>query len=257
MIEIESITKIYNVGDVTENAVFRDFSLTVPDGEFVSVVGSNGSGKTTLLNLLCGSVLPQSGKIRIDGTDVTTLPEYKRYRNIGRVYQNPALGSCATLTVMENMALADKKGRKFGLGRGVNTARAAFYREKLATLGLGLEDKTEVPVGALSGGQRQALTLLMAAMTPLRFLILDEHTAALDPKTADVIMELTDRIVKEANLTALMVTHNLRYAVEYGTRMLMLHEGRIVLDRSGEEKKKTKVGDVLHIFNEIAVECGS
>lgn len=257
MLELQNITKIYNAGQITETCLFDKFSLNIQDGDFVSVVGSNGSGKTSLLNIICGTIPIDGGAVMLDGTDITKMPEHQRYRQIGRVYQNPALGSCPDMTIAENMALADNKGRKYGLRLGVNAKRLALYRESLATLGLGLENKLDVPVGSLSGGQRQAMSLLMATMTPIRFLILDEHTAALDPKTAETIMELTDRIVKQKKLTAIMVTHNLRYAVEYGNRMLMFHKGEIVLEKSGADKETTKVSDLLSLFNEISVECGN
>jgi len=257
MLELKNITKIYNAGQITETCLFDKFSLNINDGDFVSVVGSNGSGKTSLLNIICGTIPIDGGAVVLDGADITKMPEHRRYAQIGRVYQNPALGSCPDMTIAENMALADNKGKKYGLQLGVNAKRLAFYRELLAPLGLGLENKLDVPVGSLSGGQRQAMSLLMATMTPIRFLILDEHTAALDPKTAETIMELTDRIVKEKKLTAIMVTHNLRYAVEYGNRMLMFHKGEIVLEKSGAEKEVTKVSDLLSLFNEISVECGN
>ena len=257
MLELCNITKVFNPGTVTETTVFSDFSLSVQKGEFVSVVGSNGSGKTTLLNILCGSVAPTSGEVHIGGKVVNRQKDYERYRTIGRVYQDPALGTCPSLTVFENLSLADNKGKRFGLSAGVNKKRQPFYREQLASLGLGLEDKMHVRMGALSGGQRQAVALLMATLTPLDVLILDEHTAALDPRTAETIMELTDRIVREKQLTALMVTHNLRYAAEYGTRLLMLDKGQIVLDVSGEEKKTTTTESILQIFNRISIECGN
>ena len=257
MLELKNITKIYNAGQITETCLFDNFSLNINDGDFVSVVGSNGSGKTSLLNIICGTIPIDGGAVVLDGADIAKMPEHRRYAQIGRVYQNPALGSCPDMTIAENMALADNKGKKYGLQLGVNAKRLAFYRELLAPLGLGLENKLDVPVGSLSGGQRQAMSLLMATMTPIRFLILDEHTAALDPKTAETIMELTDRIVKEKKLTAIMVTHNLRYAVEYGNRMLMFHKGEIVLEKSGAEKEATKVSDLLSLFNEISVECGN
>lgn len=257
MLELCNITKVFNPGTVTETTVFSDFSLSVQKGEFVSVVGSNGSGKTTLLNILCGSVAPTSGEVHIGGKVVNRQKDYERYRTIGRVYQDPALGTCPSLTVFENLSLADNKGKRFGLSAGVNKKHQPFYREQLASLGLGLEDKMHVRMGALSGGQRQAVALLMATLTPLDVLILDEHTAALDPRTAETIMELTNRIVREKELTALMVTHNLRYAAEYGTRLLMLDKGQIVLDVSGEEKKTTTTESILQIFNRISIECGN
>ena len=257
MLELQNITKIYNAGQITETCLFDNFSLNINDGDFVSVVGSNGSGKTSLLNIICGTIPVDGGAVILDGADITKMSEHRRYAQIGRVYQNPATGSCPDMTIAENMALADNKGKRYGLQLGVNAKRLAAYRELLSTLGLGLENKLDVPVGSLSGGQRQAMSLLMATMTPIRFLILDEHTAALDPKTAETIMELTDRIVKEKKLTAIMVTHNLRYAVEYGNRMLMFHKGEIVLEKAGAEKASTKVSDLLSLFNEISVECGN
>ncbi len=257
MIELRNITKIYNPGEVTEMTLFENFSLSVDKGQFLSIVGSNGSGKTSLLNIICGSIPVEKGEILIGNKNIANIPEYKRYDRIGRVYQNPAMGTCQNLTITENMALADHKGKRFGLTRGVNRARVDEYREMLASLDLGLEDKMDIRAGSLSGGQRQAMALIMTTMTPIDFLILDEHTAALDPKTAELIMELTGKIVDEKKLTAMMVTHNLRYAVEYGDRLIMMHKGGIVLDRHGEEKKNTSVQDILGLFTEISIECGN
>ena len=257
MLELKNISKYYNAGTVNEMCLFNDFNLSIDDGEFVSVVGSNGSGKTSMLNLICGSIPVDSGTIVMGGTDITKMPEYKRQRRIGRVYQHPAMGTCPNMTILENMALADNKGKPFNLLPGTNKARIDFYRDQLKILGLGLEDKMGVKVGVLSGGQRQAMALLMSTMTPIEFLILDEHTAALDPKTAEVIMELTDQIVREKNLTTIMVTHNLRFAVEYGNRLLMMHQGHAVMDKKGEEKANTKVDDILDMFNAISIECGN
>ena len=257
MLELKKIDKYYNPGTVNEMCLFDGFDLTVSDGEFVSVVGSNGSGKTSMLNILCGSIPVDGGKILINGEDITNKKEYKRNRNIGRVYQNPSMGTCPSMTILENMSLADNKGKFFGLGAGINKARREEYREMLSQLGLGLENKMDVKVGVLSGGQRQAIALLMSTMTPIDFLILDEHTAALDPKTAELIMELTDKIVKEKHLTTIMVTHNLRYAVEYGNRLLMMHQGGIVMDLKGEEKAHLEVEQILDKFNEISIECGN
>lgn len=257
MIELRGVSKTYNPGTVTELCLFDDFNLTVKDGEFVSVVGSNGSGKTSMLNIICGSIPVSAGDVLIDGKSINSLHEYERYRHIGRVYQNPAAGTCPSMSILENMSLADNKGKRYGLSFGVNNARREYYREQLSTLGLGLEDKLNVKMGSLSGGQRQAVSLLMATMTPIEFLILDEHTAALDPHTAETIMELTDKIIREKHLTAIMVTHNLRYAVEYGTRLLMMDRGHIILDKSGEEKQKATVDDLLEIFNRISIECGN
>ena len=237
--------------------LFENFNLKINDGEFVSVVGSNGSGKTSMLNILCGSIPADAGQIIMNGEDITNRKEYKRNRKIGRVYQNPAMGTCPSMTILENMSLADNKGKFYGLSRGINRGRREYYRELLSQLGLGLEDKMDIRVGSLSGGQRQAIALLMATMTPIDFLILDEHTAALDPKTAELIMELTDKIVREKKLTTIMVTHNLRYAVEYGTRLLMMHQGEIVMDLAGKEKTELQVDDILDKFNEISIECGN
>ena len=257
MIQLRGVSKVYNPGTVTELCLFEDFNLTVKDGEFVSVVGSNGSGKTSMLNIICGSIPVSDGDVLIDGKSINSLHEYERYRHIGRVYQNPAAGTCPSMSILENMSLADNKGKRYGLSFGVNNARKEYYREQLSTLGLGLEDKLNVKMGSLSGGQRQAVSLLMATMTPIEFLILDEHTAALDPHTAEIIMELTDKIIREKHLTAIMVTHNLRYAVEYGTRLLMMDRGHIILDRSGKEKQDATVDDLLEIFNKISIECGN
>lgn len=257
MLELKNIYKYYNPGTVNEMCLFENYNLTVKDGEFVSVVGSNGSGKTSMLNIICGSIPVEDGKIFLDGKDITNEKEYKRNRKIGRVYQNPAFGTCPSMTILENMSLADHKGKFFGLQRGVSKKRTEYYQELLKPLNLGLEDKMHVKVGSLSGGQRQAMALLMSTMTPIEFLILDEHTAALDLKTAEIIMELTGKIVKEKKLTAIMVTHNLRYAVEYGDRILMMHQGQNVMDCAGAEKAAVSIDDILAKFNEISIECGN
>ena len=257
MLELKNIYKYYNPGTVNEMCLFENYNLTVKDGEFVSVVGSNGSGKTSMLNIICGSIPVENGKIFLDGKDITNEKEYKRNRKIGRVYQNPAFGTCPSMTILENMSLADHKGKFFGLQRGVSKKRMEYYQELLKPLNLGLEDKMHVKVGSLSGGQRQAMALLMSTMPPIEFLILDEHTAALDPKTAEIIMELTGKIVKEKKLTAIMVTHNLRYAVEYGDRILMMHQGQNVMDCGGAEKAAVSIDNILAKFNEISIECGN
>ena len=257
MLELSHIHKYYNPGTVNEMCLFKDFNFEVKKGEFVSVVGSNGSGKTSMLNIICGSIPVDSGSILVNGKDITRQKEYKRMQTIGRVFQDPARGTCPNMTILENMAMAENKGKSYNLKKGVQKKQEEHYREMLRPLNLGLEDKMHVKVGSLSGGQRQAMSLLMSTMTPMDFLILDEHTAALDPKTAEINMQLTNQIVREKQLTAIMVTHNLRYAVEYGDRLVMMHLGKIILDKSGEEKKNTEVDDILKIFNEISIECGN
>jgi len=257
MLELKDISKVYAPGTVNEHVLFRHFDLTVPDGQFISVVGSNGSGKTSMLNLICGSIPADEGRVLVNGKDITRMREHKRYRTMGRVYQNPSMGTCGNMTLLENMAMADNKNRPYNITPGVNRRRVEEYRHMLSALGLGLEDKMNVPVGSLSGGQRQAVALLMSTLTPIKFLILDEHTAALDPKTAEIIMQLTGRIVAEKKLTTLMVTHNLRYALEYGDRLLMMHEGHIVMDHSGPAKAALSLDDILGKFNEISIECGN
>lgn len=252
MLELININKNYNPGSVNELCLFKDFNLTVKDGEFVSVVGSNGSGKTSMLNIICGSIAVDSGKILINGEDITKQKDYIRQRRIGRVYQDPSKGTCPSMTILENMSIAENKGKPYNLGRGVNKAKLETYREMLRPLNLGLEDKMGVQVGSLSGGQRQALALLMATMTPIDFLILDEHTAALDPKTAAKVLSLSDKIIAENGLTAMMVTHNMKDAIAHGNRLIMMHEGRVIYDVSGEEKKSLHVSDLLKKFEEAS-----
>ena len=257
MLSFEHICKTFNPGTPDAATLFSDFNLTVDKGEFVSVIGSNGSGKTTMLNLLCGSLMPDSGRILFYGTDITRQSEYRRAARIGRVFQDPKAGTCGSLTILENMALADNKKRPFGLTPAVSRGRLDYYRSLLEQCGMGLEDRLNAKVGALSGGQRQALALVIANMTDIDLLILDEHTAALDPKSADTVMQLTDHFVKSSKITTLMVTHNLRFAVEYGTRLLMMHEGKCIVDIRGEEKHKANVDDLLNIFYEISIEVGN
>lgn len=257
MLKLENICKTFNIGTVNESTLFSNFNLEIKKGEFISVIGSNGSGKTTMLNLICGSIPLDRGNIVVQGQNINKLKEYQRSRFIGRVFQDPAKGTCPSMTILQNMSMADNKGKAFNLTAGINKKRIPYYQEQLARLGLGLEDKLHVKVGALSGGQRQAMALLMSTMTPLDFLILDEHTAALDPKTSEVIMELTDELVREKQLTTLMVTHNLRHAVQYGNRMIMMHQGGIVLDYDARQKAEANVDDILRVFNEISIECGN
>ncbi|MEE1228874.1 MAG: ATP-binding cassette domain-containing protein [Lachnospiraceae bacterium] len=257
MLELRHIDKTYNKGTVNESVLFQDFNLSVDDGSFLSVVGSNGSGKTSMLNIICGSIDIDGGQIIVGGKDITKEKDYIRMKHIGRVFQNPAFGTCPDMTIMENMSIADNKGKHYNLTFGANRSKRKTYQEMLSPLGLGLEDKMDVPVGSLSGGQRQVLALLMSTMTPIDFLILDEHTAALDPKTAEIVMQLTGQIVKEKKMTTIMVTHNLRYALEYGDRLLMMHEGQAILDRAGEEKKQTDLKELLAKFDEISIETGN
>ena len=257
MLELQHIHKLYNPGTINEICLFEDFNLSIKDGQFVSVVGSNGSGKTSMLNIICGSIPVDAGKIIVNSVDITKQKDFIRHRRIGRVFQDPAKGTCPSMTILENLSIADNKGKGYGLGRGTNKARIEEYREILSHLNLGLEDKLHTKVGALSGGQRQTLALLMATMNPIEFLILDEHTAALDPKTAEIVMELTGEIVEEKKVTTIMVTHNLRYAVEYGDRLLMMHQGKAIIDKEGEEKKAIQVEDILGTFNQISIECGN
>lgn len=257
MLELKGIRKDFNVGTPDVTTLFSNFDFQVEKGEFVSVIGSNGSGKTTLLNLICGSLTPDGGTICFNGRDITRMPEYKRAAFVGRVFQDPSMGTCPDLTIIENMALADNKGKGFGLSMAVNKKRINYYKDLVSQCSMGLENRMNVKVGALSGGQRQALALVIANMTDIELLILDEHTAALDPKTSENIMLLTDKIVKQRGITTLMVTHNLRFAAEYGSRLVMMHEGKCIMDLAGEEKKNANVDDMLGKFYEISIEKGN
>ena len=235
MLQLKNIDMYFNLGTVNESQVFHNFNLTIEKGQFISVVGSNGSGKTTMLNLICGFMQPIKGDIEFEGKSILQLAEYQRAHFIGRVFQDPGKGTSPSMTILENMALADNKGKTYGLRRGVAKKRIGYYQEQLEQLNLGLEDKLNVKVGALSGGQRQALSLLICVMSPIKLLILDEHTAALDPKTSERIMELTDRLVREKDLTTLMVTHNLRFATQYGNRLLMMNKGEIIIEEADDK----------------------
>ncbi len=257
MLDLKNICLTFSKGTVDEKPLFKDFNLTVKEGDFVSVVGSNGSGKTTILNVISGDMKVDSGHIFLRDKDITNVPSYKRSRSIARVFQDPQSGTCSTMTIFENMSIADNKLKPFGLTPGLNKKRKDFYRSQLELLGLGLENRMDAVVGTLSGGQRQALALIMATMVTPELLLLDEHTAALDPKSSDTVMSLTLKIIEEKKLTALMVTHNLRHAVNYGTRALMMHDGAAVLDIDGQQKKDLKIDDILDIFNEISIECGN
>lgn len=257
MLELNNITKRFNVGTVDESTVFDNFNFKVNKGDFVSIIGSNGSGKTTLLNLICGSLKPDSGKILFNGKDITHVSEFKRAKIIGRVFQEPRVGTCADLTILENMALADNKNKSFDLGRCVNKKRIDYYKSLVEQCNMGLENRMGVQVGTLSGGQRQALALVIANMTNVDLLILDEHIAALDPKSSEIVMGLTNELVLKNNITTMMVTHNLRFAAEYGNRLVMMHSGNAILDIRDEEKKNTRVEDILKIFDEISIETGN
>lgn len=257
MLELSNIYKTFNPGTIDEKVLFSDFNLTVNDGEFVGVIGSNGSGKTTMLNIISGDMPVDGGSVRLDDTEITGMKNFKRAKKIGRVFQNPSMGTCPSMTIWENMSIADNKGKSFGLSFGLNRQRKDFYCSQLELLGLGLENRLSTPAGSLSGGQRQALALIMATMIRPDLLLLDEHTAALDPKSSDTVMQLTERIVREKKITTLMVTHNLRHAVEYGTRTIMMHEGSAIMDVSGAEKEQKSINDYLTVFNEISIECGN
>ena len=248
MLEIREIWKTFNAGTVNEKQALRGVSLTLKDGEFCTVIGGNGAGKSTMLNAVAGVWPVDNGRITIDGTDVTRLSEYQRAKYIGRVFQDPMTGTAATMQIEENLALAARRGKPRTLRIGITKKEREEYRELLKTLDLGLESRLTARVGLLSGGQRQALTLLMATMNRPKLLLLDEHTAALDPKTASKVLTLSAKLVAENNLTTLMITHNMKDAIKYGNRLIMMHEGRIIYDVSGEEKKKLHVSDLLAKF---------
>ena len=247
---MNNIYKTFNVGTVNEKTALRNLSLTLEDGDFVTVIGGNGAGKSTMLNAIAGTWPVDNGSIVIDGIDVTKLPEYKRAKFLGRVFQDPMTGTAATMEIEENLALAMRRGESRTLRKGIKEKERQQYREMLATLGLGLEDRMTSKVGLLSGGQRQALTLLMATLKKPKLLLLDEHTAALDPKTAAKVLETTDMIVNRDHLTTLMITHNMKDAIAHGNRLIMMMDGRIILDIRGEEKKKLTVAELLHKFEE-------
>ena len=248
MLEIKNISKTFNAGTVNEKLALNDITLTLADGDFVTVIGGNGAGKSTLLNAIAGTFKVDCGSILLDGTDVTNIPEYKRAKFLGRVFQDPMMGTAAGMQIDENLAIAALRGKKHTLKWGVRSEQRAYYRELLKQLDLGLEDRLTSKVGLLSGGQRQAVTLLMASMNNPSLLLLDEHTAALDPKTAEKVLNITDKIVSENKLTTLMITHNMKDAIKHGNRLIMLHAGRVIIDVSGEEKKKLTVENLLEMF---------
>ena len=257
MLELNHIRKTFNKGTINEKPALLGVTLKLNPGDFCTVIGGNGAGKSTCLNAIAGVWPVDGGSIIVDGENITGLPEYKRAEFLGRVFQDPMNGTAATMQIDENLALAARRGNRRGLGWGITKQEHEIYHEQLKTLELGLEDRMTQKVGLLSGGQRQALTLLMATLKKPKLLLLDEHTAALDPKTAEIIMKLTGRIVAEKRLTTIMVTHNLRYAVEYGDRLLMMHEGHVIMDRSGEEKKNMDIREILAKFDEISLEVGN
>lgn len=252
MLEIKNIRKTFNPGTVNQKTALDGVSLTLNDGDFVTVIGGNGAGKSTLLNAVSGAWLVDEGSIFIDGIDVTRLPEHKRAKFIGRVFQDPMMGTAATMQIEENLALAMRRGKRRTLKSGITASERENYRELLKILDLGLEDRLTVKVALLSGGQRQALTLLMATLQKPRLLLLDEHTAALDPKTAAKVLDTTERIVTRDKLTTLMITHNMRDAIAHGNRLIMMYEGRIAIDVSGEEKKRLTVEDLLQMFEKAS-----
>ena len=248
MLKLENIRKTFHAGTVNQKIALDGLSLTLNDGDFVTVIGGNGAGKSTLLNTIAGTFSVDSGSITIDGEDITDLPEQKRARFLGRVFQDPMMGTAADMWIEENMALAAHRGERRGLRWAISPAERENLRRLLSELDLGLEDRLSSKVGLLSGGQRQALTLLMAVMKKPKLLLLDEHTAALDPKTAAKVLALSDRFIEESRLTALMVTHNMKDAIAHGNRLIMMNAGKIVFDISGEEKKRLTVDDLLHAF---------
>lgn len=254
MLTITNVRKTFNKGTINEKKALNGIDLHLNPGDFVTIIGGNGAGKSTMLNMVAGVYPIDSGKIEIDGVNISRDPEYKRAKYIGRVFQDPMRGTAAGMEIQENLALALRRGRKRGLGWGIKNSEKDFYREALMKLDLGLQTRMTSKVGLLSGGQRQALTLLMATLERPKLLLLDEHTAALDPKTAKKVLELTEEIVKEQELTALMVTHNMKDAIQIGNRLIMMHEGRIIYDVAGEKKEKLQVDDLLQKFEEASGE---
>lgn len=252
MLELINLYKVFNPGTVNERVALRNLSLTLQDGDFVTVIGGNGAGKSTMLNAIAGVWKPDAGKILIDGVDVTNMPEHKRAKFLGRVFQDPMIGTASNMNIEENLALAARRGKTRGLQWGISKSEREVYREKLKTLDLGLEDRMTAKVGLLSGGQRQALTLLMASLQKPKLLLLDEHTAALDPKTAAKVLALSDQVISENKLTTLMITHNMRDAITHGNRLIMMNEGVIILDISGEAKKNLTVDDLLEKFTQAS-----
>lgn len=249
ILEVQAIHKSFETGTINENHVLKGLDLTIKEEEFVTIIGGNGAGKSTLLNSIAGSFFVDEGRIFLDGEDVTYKKTAERSKHIGRVFQDPKMGTATRLSIEENLAVAYNRGKRRGLSLGVKEKQRTLFRKRLRQLDLGLENRLKMEVGLLSGGQRQALTLLMATLETPKLLLLDEHTAALDPKTSQMVLELTDKIVQEEKLTAMMITHNMENAIEYGNRLIMLHNGQIVVDVSGVEKKKMTVPDLLELFH--------
>lgn len=254
MLSVNDVYKVFNPGTVNEKVALRNVTVTLEEGDFVTLIGGNGAGKSTLLNSIAGVFPIDKGSIVIDGVDVTKLSEHKRASMLGRVFQDPMMGTAANMWIEENLALAFRRGKKRTLKWGITHKERMMYKELLEPLGLGLENRLTTKVGLLSGGQRQALTLLMATLKRPKLLLLDEHTAALDPKTAQKVLELSDQFIKEGNLTTLMITHNMRDAIKYGNRLIMMHDGHIILDIKGEEKKKLTVENLLERFGKVSGE---
>ena len=252
MLEIQNIHKTFNPGTINEKVALNGVNLNLNPGDFVTIIGGNGAGKSTTLNAIAGVWSVDEGKIIIDGVDITKLSEHKRALYLGRVFQDPMTGTAATMSIEENMAIAARRGERRGLGWGITKKARERYKEALKELDLGLEDRLSSKVGLLSGGQRQAITLLMASLKKPKLLLLDEHTAALDPKTAAKVLAISDKIIQEHQLTAMMVTHNMKDAIAHGNRLIMMHEGKIIYDVSGEEKKNLKVADLLAKFEEVS-----
>lgn len=252
MLEIKDLHKTFNTGTINEKVALDGVNLQLEQGDFVTIIGGNGAGKSTTLNAIAGVWPVDKGEIIVDGVNITRLSEHKRAVHLGRVFQDPMIGTAATMSIEENMAIAARRGERRGLSWGISAKEREEYKEKLKQLNLGLEERLSNKVGLLSGGQRQAITLLMAALKKPKLLLLDEHTAALDPKTAAKVLEISDRIIKQYDLTAMMVTHNMKDAIAHGNRLIMMHEGRIIYDVSGEEKKKLKVSDLLAKFEEVS-----
>lgn len=252
MLRLQNIKKTFNEGTISENRVFRNLSLHIEKGDFVSIIGSNGAGKSTLMNLISGSIIQDSGSVRLGGQDISQVAEHDRCQKIARVFQDPKVGTIPDMTIFENMSIAKSRGKRFDLSMMLKTSNTKFFKEELGKIGLGLEEKLHNKVSLLSGGQRQSVSLLMATMTDSDLLLLDEHTAALDPKTSEIIMDLTEKIVSEKKMTTLMITHNLSHAIRYGNRLLMMDKGQVIFDIRGEEKKKLTQEKLVAMFKNLS-----